>query len=112
MKNILIRFILIITVTASMTMAENNKHINNNMTAGMKVFKKKMRKGCRSTAIRFSRSHTQHQWEIITKNGMLRREAKALCPHLNTSLLSDNDWNNIYGFITDHSSDNPVIIKC
>ena len=112
MKYLLIKLILILAITTSMTVAKENRHSKTTMTPGMKVFKKKMRKGCRSTAIRFSRLHTQDQWKIITKNGMLRHEAKALCPHLDTSLLSDGDWNNIYTFVTNHSSDNPVILKC
>ena len=98
---------------ASTITAQDNRHINKDeMTTGMKVFKKKMRKGCRSTAIKFSRSHTQHQWKVIKENGMLPRAAKVLCPKLDTSLLTQNDWNDVYSFLNDHSSDNPVILKC
>ena len=113
MKKLLIKLALVLAMITSTAVAKDNRHINNNeMTVGMKVFKKKMRKGCRSTAIRFSRSHTQHQWKIIKKNGLLPREAKVLCPHLDTSILTNNDWNNVYTFLNDHSSDNPVILKC
>lgn len=112
MKNTLIILLLIVAVTTSMTVAQENRHTSIQMTPGMKIFKKKMRKGCRSTAIKFSRAHTQHQWQIIKDNGLLRREAKALCPRLDTSLLSDRDWNNVYTFVNNHAKDNPVIIKC
>ena len=112
MKNILIKSILILAVTTSMTIAQENRHTVTQMTPGMKVFKKKMRKGCRSTAIKFSRAHTQHQWSIIKENGLLRREAKALCPHLDTSILSDKDWDKVFTFVSEHSKDNPVVVKC
>jgi len=112
MKYTLLKLILIIAVTSSLSLATEQRHTITQMTPGMKIFKKKMRKGCRSTAIKFSRAHTQHQWSIIKDNGLLRREAKALCPHLDTSILSDKEWKNIYSFVSDHSKDNPVIIKC
>ena len=113
MKNFLIKLMLVIAMISSIITAKENSQIkNNNIPKGMKVFKKKMRIGCRSTAIRFSRLHTQQEWKTIKTNGMLRREAKVLCPHLDTSLLSNHDWHHIYRFVRDNASDNPVIIKC
>lgn len=113
MKKLLVKLTLIITMIASTVVANESRHINKSeMTTGMKTFKKKMRKGCRSTAVRFSRSHTQNQWKTFKNNGMLPRAAKVLCPHLDTSILTDKDWDNIYQFVNEHSSDNPVILKC
>ena len=113
MRELLIKLTLVMAMIASTAAAQDNRHISKNkMTPGMKVFKKKMRKGCRSTAIKFSRSHTQNQWKTIKEKGMLPRAAKVLCPKLDTSLLTQNDWNNVYSFLNDHSSDNPVILKC
>lgn len=113
MKALLVKLTLIITMMASTAVAQENRHIDKSeMTPGMKIFKKKMRKGCRSTAIRFSRSHTQKQWKTFKHSGKFPDAAKALCPSLDTSALTEKDWNNIFEFVNDHSSDNPVILKC
>jgi len=113
MKKLLILLTLTIAIIGSTAIAQEHRHINKNeLTPGMKVFKKKMRKGCRSTAIRFSRSHTEHQWKVIKKHGALPRAAKMICPHLDTSFLTNKDWDDVYTFVTEHSSDNPKILKC
>ncbi len=107
-----LKLLLTMLIFTFISQADEHRHKPVKMTPGMKVFKQKMRKGCRSTAIRFSRTHTQKQWKFIKEKGLLRREAKHLCPNLDTSLLSDKEWNSIYKFVTEHSRDNPEILKC
>ena len=108
----LIRIILIITLFGSFSFAKDNDIADtiDEVPVGVKIYKKKMRKACRNSSIRFSHSHTKHQWEIIHKHGVLRREAKILCPKLDTSLLTDNEWREVYQFIREYSSDNPKIL--
>ena len=110
MKKELIKIISIITLFGSFLLAKD--HITSKIDevpVGMKIYKKKMRKACRITSMRFSHSHTKHQWEIIHKHGVLRREAKILCTKLDTSLLTDNEWKEVYQFVRAYSRDNPKI---
>jgi len=113
MNYIHIKLILLTLLFTSLSAEQiQETKLSHTLTPAMKIFKKKMRKGCRSTAIKFSRSHTRHQWQIIQKNDLLRREAKVLCPHLDTSLLSNKDWNKIYSFVIENAKDNPIILEC
>ena len=97
------------------TLMAQEKAVSNSadyMTEGMKVFKKKMRKGCRSTGLHFTKAHTKTEWSAIYEQGMLPNEAKTLCPQLDTSRLTKSEWDKIYIFVNEHSSDNTVIPEC
>ena len=49
---------------------------------GQKIFKKKFRKKCGFSGVRFARNHTQYEWEQIHEKGKFKEEAKKICPRL------------------------------
>lgn len=103
----------VLVIGSALTAGENSVQISDSaMTPGMKVYKKKMRKGCRSTGLRFTKSHTQSEWKAIYAQGKLPQEAKSLCPKLDTSRLTSSDWDKIYTFVNNHSSDNLILPEC
>ena len=110
MKNI----ILAITIGYASLLTSAIAHNNNGyvMTPGMKVFKKKLRRGCRSTGIKFSRVHTRKEWQDINNGNNLKKEAVYICPRLKIDKINQKDWENLFDFLVENSKDNPHRIKC
>jgi len=54
---------------------------------GQRIFKKKFRKKCGFSGVRFARNHTQSEWETIYDAGKFSAEAKKICPRLKLNTL-------------------------
>jgi hypothetical protein len=78
---------------------------------GQKIFKKKFRKKCGFSGVRFARNHTQAQWEEIYDDGKFKAEAKKICPRLNTKKIKKSWWKDVYQFSKKYASDG-VVPKC
>ena len=89
--------------TSSVAMADVKK--------GQKLFKKKFRKKCKFSGVKFARHHTMDEWEELWENGEFPDEAKKICPRLNLDKIKDEWWEDIYDFSYKYASDG-VIPKC
>ena len=89
--------------TVSMAGSKANK--------GQKIFKKKFRKACGFSGVRFSRNHTQAEWENIYEKGKFQEEAKKICPRLNLKKIKKSWWPYVYEFSYKYASDG-VVPKC
>ena len=78
---------------------------------GQKIFKKKFRKKCGFSGVRFARNHTQAEWETIYEKGKFQSEAKKICPRLNTKKIKSKWWKDVYKFSKKYASDG-VVPKC
>ena len=78
---------------------------------GQKLFKKKFRKKCGFSGVRFARHHTQAQWEDIYDSGKFPKEAKRICPRLDTKKIKSKWWGDVYKFSKKYASDG-VVPKC
>jgi len=78
---------------------------------GQKIFKKKFRKGCGFSGVRFARNHTQAEWESIYEKGKFPAEAKKICPRLNTKKIKAKWWKDVYTFTKKYASDG-MVPKC
>ena len=78
---------------------------------GQKIFKKKFRKACGFSGVRFSRNHTQAEWEEIYDEGKFPDEAKKICPKLNLKKIKKSWWPHVYEFSYKYASDG-VVPKC
>ncbi len=78
---------------------------------GQKIFKKKFRKKCGFSGVRFARNHTQSEWEDIWDEGKFKQEAKRICPRLNTKKIKKKWWKHVYEFSRKYASDG-VVPKC
>jgi hypothetical protein len=78
---------------------------------GQKIFKKKFRKYCRFSGVKFARYHTQDEWEEIYDDGKFKAEAKRICPRLKVNRIKKSWWKNVYEFSYKYASDG-VIPKC
>jgi len=82
-----------------------------NAKKGQKIFKKKFRKACGFSGVRFSRNHTQAEWEEIYEKGKFKDEAKKICPKLNLKKIKKSWWPSVYEFSYKYASDG-VVPKC
>jgi len=78
---------------------------------GQKIFKKKFRKKCGFSGVRFARNHTQYEWEEIKKNGKFKAEAKKICPRLDIRKIRGKWWNDVYMFTYKYARDG-MVPKC
>ncbi|KYJ85927.1 hypothetical protein [Sulfurovum riftiae] len=78
---------------------------------GQKIFKKKFRKSCGFSGVRFSRNHTQAEWEEIYEKGKFQNEAKKICPRLKLKKIKKSWWPHVYEFSHKYASDG-VVPKC
>ncbi|SFZ98103.1 hypothetical protein MNB_SV-5-1200 [hydrothermal vent metagenome] len=85
--------------------------VSANPKKGQKIFKKKFRKKCGFSGVRFARNHTQAEWENIYDKGKFKDEAKRLCPRLKIDKIKSSYWKNVYEFSKKYASDG-VVPKC
>lgn len=82
-----------------------------NPKKGQKIFKKKFRKKCGFSGVRFARNHTQAEWEDIWDEGKFQEEAKRICPRLKLKKIKKKWWKHVYDFSYKYASDG-VVPKC
>ena len=106
MKKILIAFFVI-----ALSMAATSTSATAGVEKGQKIFKKKFRKYCKFSGVKFARNHTQNEWEEIWDNDEFPDEAKRLCPKLNLNKIKESWWEDVYEFSYKYASDG-VVPKC
>jgi hypothetical protein len=78
---------------------------------GQRVFKKKMRKECGFSGVKFARHHTQAEWEEIYEDHRLKEEAQKICPRLKVNKIKESWWKHLYDFVYKYALDG-AIPKC
>jgi hypothetical protein len=106
MKNIMMVIVLALFVIVSMPTVSAA-----GATKGQKLFKKKFRKKCRFSGVRFARYHTQAEWEEIYASGKFPQEAKKICPRLNLDKIKPSWWEHVYEFSETYAKDG-MVPKC
>ena len=92
MKKMITIFALVAFSMVSMTtlsQATSKSHLKK----GQRIFKKKLRRYCRFSGVRFARKHTQDEWEEIWDDGNFKKETKKICPRLNLRRIRKNGGN-------------------
>ena len=79
---------------------------------GQKIFKKKMRKYCGFSGVRFARMHTQDEWEELWEDGEFKNETKKLCPNLPLKKIKKSWWEHIYEFTYEYGAGGSHVPKC
>ena len=75
---------------------------------GQKIFKKKLRKACKFSGVRFARHHTRAEWEEIYDEGNFPQEAKRICPKIQTEKIKNVWWKDIYDFSYLYAKDGKI----
>ena len=79
---------------------------------GQKIFKKKMRKYCGFSGVKFARMHTQDEWEELWEDGEFQKETKKICPKLDVKKIKKSWWDHIYDFTYEYGAGGSHVPKC
>jgi len=79
---------------------------------GQKIFKKKLRKYCGFSGVRFARMHSQDEWEEIYDDGGFAKETKKLCPRLDVTKIKKSWWKPLYEFTYEYGTGGSHVPKC
>ncbi|RLA71465.1 MAG: hypothetical protein DRG09_00025 [Epsilonproteobacteria bacterium] len=82
------------------------------LAKGQKLYKKKLRKYCRVSGVRFARMHTQDEWEEIYDDGDFAKETYKLCPKLKKGKIKKAWWDDIYEFTYEYGKGGSHVPKC
>ena len=96
----------------AMTMVSTPTVATASVAKGQKIFKKKMRKYCGFSGVRFARMHTQDEWEELWEDGEFKNETKKLCPKLNLKKIKKSWWEHIYEFTYEYGAGGSHVPKC
>ena len=109
MKKIITLIILITFVMMSIsTQVDAASKRERSVKFGQKIFKKKFRKYCRFSGVRFARKHTQDEWEEIWDEKLFIKEAKKICPRLNLRRIKRSWWKHVYRFMYEYGEGSTI----
>jgi len=83
-----------------------------NVKKGQKIYKKKFRKSCKFSGVRFARYHTVDEWQEIYEAGKLPEEAKKICPKLKVDKIKKSWWPHLYDFVHEYGEGSPHVPSC
>ncbi len=105
------RRIIIMAVLSFFMMVSLPTAASADANKGQKIFKKKFRKKCKFSGVKFARHHTQAEWEEIYDDGKFPDEAKKICPRLKLDKIKASWWEPVYEFSVKYAKDG-VVPKC
>jgi len=79
---------------------------------GQKIFKKKFRKYCGFSGVRFARKHTQDEWEEIWDDGKFQEETKKICPKIKLKKIKKSWWKPVYEFTHEYGQGGSHVPHC
>ncbi len=79
---------------------------------GQVIYKKKLRKACRFSGVKFATHHTVEEWEEINSNGKLPEEVKKICPTIELEQIKPEWWPDIYDFVHEYGVGGSHVPKC
>jgi hypothetical protein len=103
MKKFFTLFVLALFVSVSLPTT-----VMANAQKGQRIYKKKFRKKCGFSGVRFSRSHTQEEWKKLYEAKEFKEEAKKLCPRLEIDKIKAPWWEHVYDFSYRYAKDGAV----
>ncbi|MCD6654117.1 MAG: hypothetical protein LT067_05060 [Sulfurovum sp.] len=90
----------------------SNAEVGSKIEEGQKLFKKKLRKACKFSGIKFARYHTQEEWEEFHEQAKFPEEAKRICPKLDLKTIKPSWWEPIYEFTREYGEGGGHVPKC
>ena len=82
------------------------------LNKGQKIYKKKMRKYCGFSGVRFARHHTPDEWEEIWDDGKFQEETKKICPRLKLEKIKKSWWEPVYEFAHEYGQGGSHVPHC
>lgn len=104
--------IILITIIAVFGLVGATVPVSADINKGQKLFKKKFRKSCKFSGVRFARYHTQDEWEEIYDSGKFPEEAKKICPRLKLDKIKNTWWPHVYDFVHEYGKGSSHVPHC
>jgi hypothetical protein len=104
--------LMLAVLFASVTMIGTTTHLKADINKGQKLFKRKLRKACRFSGVKFARKHTQDEWEEIYEAGKFPEETKKICPRLKLDKIKKSWWPHIYDFTHEYAIGSSHVPHC
>ncbi len=104
--------ILLIVVIVSFGVVGTTVPSNADVAKGQKLFKRKFRKSCRFSGVRFARKHTQDEWNDIYDAGKFPAESKKICPRLKLDKIKKSWWPHVYDFTYEYATGSAHVPSC
>ncbi len=105
------RIVLVAMMTA-FGMVGTTISANADAEMGQKIYKKKLRKACKVSGVRFAQNHTQDEWQEINSAGKLPEEVKKICPSLDLEQIKGEWWPSLYDFFYEYGEGSSHVPKC
>ena len=106
------RKIFLVAAIVSFSIIGTSVPAQADVAKGQKLFKKKFRKSCRFSGVRFARNHTQLEWTEIYESGKFPEEAKKICPRLKLNKIKASWWPSVYDFTIEYAKDSSHVPSC
>jgi hypothetical protein len=105
-----IKLILLVLLLGSTISIANDSASIAEANIGTKIFRKKLRRICRSTGSRFAQSHTRKEWKAFYDTNNFRIEFHRLCPR--KEFVLDNAWlKPLYEFTKLYAKDSHIFAE-
>ncbi len=104
--------LILAVVIVSFSMVGTSVPAQAGVAKGQKLFKRKFRKSCRFSGVRFARKHTQEEWTNIYESGKFQEEAKKICPRLKLDKIKDSWWPHVYDFTLEYATGSSHVPSC
>ena len=108
-KLLVVLSLLMFTGLSTDVMAKSHK---SQLKKGQKIFKKKFRKYCGFSGVRFARKHTQDEWEEIYDDDKFQEEVKNICPKLKLKKIKKSWWEPVYIFTHEYGEGGSHVPHC
>ena len=110
MKKIMLALSLLLLIGVN-TPASAHSH-KYQLKKGQKIFKKKIRKYCGFSGVRFARHHTPDEWEEIRDDDKFQEETKKICPRLKLKKIKKSWWEPVYQFTHEYGEGGSHVPHC
>jgi hypothetical protein len=110
MKKIMFRLSLLILMGLNIPVVAVSHSAQ--LNKGQKIFKKKMRRYCGFSGVRFARNHTPDEWEEIWDDGKFQEETKKICPRLKLEKIKKSWWEPVYEFTHEYGKGGSHVPHC
>jgi len=105
---LLFLFLIFLGFHTSIMAASHTEELNK----GQKIFKKKIRKYCGFSGVRFARKHTTDEWEDIWDEGKFTEETLKICPRLKVKKIKKSWWKPVYEFAHEYGIGGSHVPHC
>ncbi|MEA3512082.1 MAG: cytochrome C [Campylobacterota bacterium] len=102
--------LLKLVLAGAIALAMSTTVASADVTKGMKLFSKKLKKPCGISGAKMAGKHSQDEWEAIMEDGKLADEIKSICPDVKK--VKEKFIPHYYDFFYEYANDSGNVPSC